>query len=200
MFSIAVLSLFGGYFWGSLRAPVVQETQAIHLLPEPLSLQSVQLRDHADQPFSTEQFHGHWNLVFFGYTGDGSQTPELLTLLSLVYNRLADRPQLQQQTRLVMVTLDPAADTPEKLTPFVTRYGNHFLALTGDPQQIAYLAAQLGVTYKRQTEADDGYRIDHSSSLALIDPAGRLTGLFTGLVDTGSIANDIKQLADRQEK
>ena len=63
--------------------------------------------------------------------------------------------------------------------------------------QIARFARQCGVRFHRQTVAEaPGYRIDHGTSIALVDPQARLAGLFTGLVDAANIASDLKQLAE----
>lgn len=199
IFATLICALYGGYYWGSLHGPNRMQLQALSRLAEPAALRPFRLKDHDDQPFTGDHLNNHWNLVIFGYSEDDQLTPQLLTLARLVMNRLADRPKLQEQTRLIMITLDPASDTPERLAPFVARYGTHFLALTGEQTEIAGIAAQLGVTFRSQQGESGRQRIDHSSSIALIDPAGRLIGLFTGLVDTSSIANDIKLLADEEK-
>jgi len=136
----------------------------------------------------------------FGYTRSRKDSPAMLTLSTQILNRMADRPEMQKNIRVLFVTLDPEHDTPEVLGTFLKFYGEDFLGLTGKISAIRAFAGQLGVLFQRQpanTERD--YRIDHSTSMALVDPYGRLFGLFTGRVDAAGIAHDLKQIMDKYD-
>ncbi len=54
--------------------------------------------------------------------------------------------------------------------------------------------------YRREEGKSSDYTLQHSSSMALINPRGELAGLFTGRVDAGSIASDIMQLVDSYQQ
>jgi len=197
LFLVAVFAVFGGYYWGQQYTPKVSGYHALSSLEQPTPIRPLQLLDSTDEPFSQAEFKGHWNLVLFGYTRDEGNSRGPLTLITRVVNRLADNPKLQSITRAVFITLDPDHDQPQVLQRFIRYYNRDFLALTGAMDQIANCASQLGVSFKRQPNTDgEGYRINHSTSIALIDPDANLVGLFTGIVDAVSIASDLKQLAD----
>jgi len=201
LFLVAVVAVFGGYYWGQQYAPKVSGYLALSSLEQPTPVRPLRLLDQSGQPFSQEGFKGHWNLVLFGYTRDEGNSREPLTLITQVVNRLADNPKLQGITRAVFITLDPDHDQPQVLHRFIRHYNRDFLALTGAMDQITSSAGQLGVSFKRQPNTDgEGYRIEHSTSIALIDPDANLVGLFTGIVDAVSIASDLKQLADSDTK
>ncbi len=201
LFAVAVAALFGGYYWGSLHAPKVSTHQVLRILERPVPLAPFELTDRNGLPFTLERLKGRWSLLFTGYTSSDQATRDLLVLATRVLNRLAQWPDLQRRTRVVFVSLDPARDTPGRLADFFAGYGADFVAVTGAPDQIRRLADQIGVTYKRVEGTSPGdYRIDHSTSIALVDPDARLVGLFTGLVDPASIAADIKQQADARDQ
>ena len=197
LFLVAVFTVFGGYYWGQQYAPEVSGYLALSSLEQPTPIRPLGLLDTSSEPFSEAGLKGLWNLVLFGYTRDEGNSRGPLTLITQVVNRLADNPKLQGITRAVFITLDPDHDQPQVLQRFIRHYSGEFLALTGTMDQITGIASQLGVSFKRQTNPDgEGYRIDHGTSIALIDPGANLVGLFTGIVDAVSIADDLKQLAD----
>jgi len=201
LFAVAVISLFGGYYWGTQHAPTVSPYQVLSAFEHPQALQDFELLDQQMQPVTRERLKGRWNLLLTGYTSSDQATADLLTLATRIFNRLAEWSDLQADTQVIFITLDPEKDTPQQLADFFSRYSADFIALTGSESEIQTLTSQLGVRYKRVELGDDGsYRIDHSTSIALVDPEGRLVGLFTGRVDAVSIATDLQQLADSERK
>jgi len=201
LFAVAVISLFGGYYWGTQHAPTVTPYQVLSALEQPLPVQDFNLLDQQGQVFSRERLKGYWNLLLTGYTTSDQATVDLLTLATRILNRLAEWPDLQANTRVIFITLDPETDTPRKLADFFSRYSADFIALTGDESGIETFVSQLGVKFKRIELDDEGsYRIDHSTSIAVVDPEGRLAGLFTGRVDAVSIAADLQRLANSERK
>ncbi len=169
----------------------------LRLLDPPLPLTSLSLRDQYNKPFTEERLRAHWNLVLFGYTRSEESSRDSLSLATRVINRLADLPRLQQTTRALFVSLDPEYDSPEVLMNFINRFSPDFLALTGTPIQVQTFARKFGVIYSRVDTETGEFRIDHSTSIGVIDPEGLFVGLFTGLVDEVSIASDLKRLAER---
>lgn len=196
MFVFALAALYGGYYWGNQYAPGKPTPNLIKLLPSPRPLKSPDLIDQFAEPFTAQQLKGHWSLVLFGYSHSPPESPEMLRLSTSVLNRLADKPVLRQMTRVIFVTVDPQRDQPDILKSFVGPYGPDFLGVGGSVAQINDFAGQLGANFRRQTGKDDAdYRVEHSTSIALIDPQARLVGLFTGLVDAVNIASDMKLIA-----
>ena len=200
LFSIAVIALVGGYHWGNLHAPKNMGMLAAALLEDPIVLQPIALQDQFGEPFDNQRLADRWNLVMFGYTRSRNDSPAMLTLSTQVLNRMADRPELQENFRVLFVTVDPEHDTPEILGEFLMFYRDDFVGLTAEPAYIRAFAGQLGVRFQRRPANKEGdYRIDHSTSMALVDPHGRLFGLFTGRVDAASIAHDLKLIMDKYD-
>ena len=197
LFIAAVLVFYGGYYWGNRHAPKVSAHKVLRLIEPAVAISSVKLQDQYGNRFTEERFKDHWNLVLFGYTRATETNRETLYLATRVINRLADIPDLQRATRVIFVSLDSEYDTPAVLKTFIDYFSPEFLALTGNPEEVHALASQLGVRYGKPRTTMGTLHIDHSTSIGLIGPDGKLRGLFTGLVDEVSIASDLKQLSER---
>ncbi len=187
VFAVALAALLGGYFWGNQQLPLNDSLRNIHLLEQPKAISDFQLPDLLGSPFTPANFTEYWKMLFIGHTQDKETTPAQLTLATRIINRLADKPRLQQKTKIISITVYPEHDTPETLKPFIGRYSADFQVLTGDDQQIRNIAHQLGIKYQRDEKKEGGYSIVHSSSIALINHQSELQGLFTGRVDASSI-------------
>jgi protein SCO1/2 len=195
-FIAGVAGLYGSYYLGHQYAPTKPRFLNLSELAQPQAMKNLVLQDQYGNPFTEQELAGHWNFVMFGQTESAESALDGLTLITQVKNRLALHPDIQQQTRAVFITVNPETDKPEVLEAFMARFSPDYLALTGLTENIQSVARSLGVTIRRSSTPDaKGYRIDHSSSILLIDPDARLIGLFTGVVDAASIAADIQQLA-----
>jgi protein SCO1 len=190
-----LLGLYGGYWVGNEYARRGFQPQALTRLEQPAPLEGVTLLDHHGAPFTAERLRGGWSLLLPGYLQDGATSADLLGLATRVHNRLVERPQLQREFRVLLLSLDPAADTPERLRDLLRPYGQSFLGLTGDADAVQRFARQLGWVALRVEDGHGGYRVDHSTTLALLNPDAALVGVFTGLLDPATIAADIQQLA-----
>lgn len=136
---------------------------------------------------------GRWNLLYFGYTYCPDICPTALTALKALADRLAaeggGRPQV------VMVSVDPARDTPDQLARYTAFYDPAFIGATGPDAILAPLVKHLGVFYQRHDEARRAdYVVDHSDAVYLIDPDGRLKAVFSGPKDVAAMAADYRVL------
>jgi protein SCO1 len=80
----------------------------------------------------------------------------------------------------VLVSLDPARDTPEQLAKFASAMRldpASWTLLTGDAGGVRELAALLGIRYR--PEADE--QISHSNTYLVLDPAGRIVHRQDGI-------------------
>ncbi len=81
--------------------------------------------------------------------------------------------------RYVLVTLDPARDTPEKLRAFraVHGMGDEWTMLRGTDDDVRTLAAVLGVRYR----SDPNGTIAHATLITLLDAGGDAAARQEGL-------------------
>jgi protein SCO1 len=137
-------------------------------------------------------FKGKVVVLFFGYAQCPDVCPTTMTEMAQVKQQLgSDADKLQ----VVFVTVDPARDTPEVLKAYMANFDPSFLALHGTPEQIANVAKDFKVYYKKVEGRTPGsYTMDHSAASFVFDPSGKLR-LYTRY-GTGpqALADDVRLL------
>lgn len=153
------------------------------LYPQVKEIYPFSLTDQNNQPFTLNDLQGKWSLMFFGYTQCPDICPITMQTLRDVYKHLeATQPDYLKETQFVFVSVDGNRDTPKKLKGYVEYFNRNFIGATGDERAVNRLTRQLGIVYIIVPAPDgnpDHYLIDHSSSITLIDPKGRMIGLFS---------------------
>jgi protein SCO1 len=151
-----------------------------------------QLTDHNGQPRSLKDFRGKLVVLFFGYTQCPDVCPTTLAEVAEAKKLLgADGAKVQG----LFVTLDPERDTPEVLKAYMANFDPSFLALRGTPDQLAALAKEFKIYYKKvEGKTPTSYTMDHSAASYVYGTDGRLR-LYTRY-GTGprALASDLKLL------
>ncbi|MCR9143257.1 MAG: SCO family protein [bacterium] len=148
----------------------------------------IALTDQDGRPFTLQSLlkENKIVLLYFGFTHCPDFCPATLSKLQKVYRILGNR---SRHLQTVLVSVDPARDTPAKLKSYVDYFKIDAIALTGTPAEIADVAARYGAHYERQSlETTDpanpdnpgaeSYTVDHSTGLYLIDAEGRVRHVF----------------------
>ncbi len=182
--------------WLGLRgpSPSVPTLQAGLLYPVPRTLGDFRLTRPDGTALTLADWRGHWTLVFLGYTNCPDVCPTTLATLREVWTKLGDGP-LRQHVRVDFISVDPKRDTPDQLTRYAAFFSPDFIAATGSDEELIRLSRSLGLLFVRQDEGKGSYAVDHSASIVIIDPDGRLAGLFRPPLDAGKIAADLATLA-----
>ncbi|CAN7699511.1 SCO family protein [Acidovorax sp. LjRoot66] len=130
------------------------------------------LTDHNGQARSLKDFAGKVVVVFFGFTQCPDVCPTSMQELAEVKKALGkDGERLQG----IFVTVDPDRDTPEVLKAYMANFDPTFLALRGTPEQLAAVAKDFKIYYKKvEGKTPTSYSMDHSAGSYIYDPAGRL--------------------------
>lgn len=130
------------------------------------------LTDHNGQARSMKDFAGKVVVVFFGFTQCPDVCPTAMAELAEVKKALGkDGDRLQG----LFVTVDPDRDTPEVLKAYMANFDPSFLALRGTPEQLAAVAKDFKIYYKKvEGKTPTSYTMDHSAGSYIYDPAGRL--------------------------
>ena len=131
-----------------------------------------QLTDHHGQPRSLKDFKGKLVVMFFGYTQCPDVCPTSMAELAEAKKLMGpDGDKVQG----VFVTVDPERDTPQVLKAYMANFDPSFLALRGTPEQLATLAKDFKVYYKKVAgKTPTSYTMDHSSASLVYDTQGRL--------------------------
>lgn len=181
VFTGIISAAAGISFWKVMQGPPQPSDAVLLELPEPRVVADFALVDDEGQPFSLERLQGHWSLLFFGFTHCPDVCPSALYDLSLIRKSLLqDHPEKAEDLEILFVSVDPERDTPEKLKSYVEYFDPAFTGVTGPQAQLAPLTIQLGIAYRIE-EHEPGslqYNVDHSAGILLINPAGRLHGVF----------------------
>lgn len=150
-------------------------TDAVVVYSEPQALEPFTLIDGDGQPFTEQQLQDRWSLVFVGYTFCPDICPTTLSDLSRIYPELA---QLSDQVQVIFVSADPARDTPERLKVYTQYFNPNFIAVTAEHEELMPAVQQLGLIYGIFDREEENYLVDHSASIALVNPKGQLHASF----------------------
>jgi protein SCO1 len=119
-----------------------------------------------------ERLQGHWSVIFFGFTACPMVCPKTLALLTAVA-RDPESGVSSGTTQPVFVSIDPEHDTPKRIRSYLQHFDSHILGLTGSRDDIERFSREIGAGSQSV-----GSAIDHSTSLFLLDPKGRLAGIL----------------------
>lgn len=161
----------------------------IVLLPQGRDVPDLTLTNQDGEPMSMEQLEGRWNVLFFGYTFCPDICPATLAELRHLRGKLPD--DINQRLQPILVSVDPARDTPEQLKKYLEYFGAGFLGLTGPLDDIQALANAVGVPFIPADTTKENYTVDHGGNLALIGPDGRLRGFIRAPLRTEKLAEQL---------
>lgn len=156
------------------------------------------LTDQDGHKVSDSDFAGKYRLIYFGYTFCPDVCPVDVQILMKGYRKLeAEKPALAARIQPIFITVDPARDTPAALKQFVTAFHPKLIGLTGSEAEIAKVAKQFAIYYKKQPPAPGaaGYLVDHSRQAMLFDPQGKPLALITQDKDADTVVADIERWA-----
>jgi protein SCO1 len=115
-------------------------------------------------------------LVYFGYTHCPDVCPTTLLSVAKTLEKLGP---LATNVQPIFVTLDPERDIPEVIGEFTKAFDWRIIGLTGKSTEIAAVAKQYRVFFKRVRSNDgENYVLEHSSYIYLMNPNGRCITLF----------------------
>ncbi|WP_415838083.1 SCO family protein [Polaromonas hydrogenivorans] len=134
--------------------------------------QGFSLADHNGQLRTLKDFAGKVVVVFFGFTQCPDVCPTSMAELAEIKKQLgADGDKLQA----IFITVDPERDTPEMLKAYMANFDPTFLALRPTPEQLAQVARDFKIYYKKVDGKTQGsYTMDHSAGSYIFDPQGRV--------------------------
>ncbi len=119
-----------------------------------------------------QDFRGKYLLVYFGYTVCPDVCPTTLQSVTDALDRLGPKVDRLQP---VLITVDPARDTPPVLAKYTAAFSSRLLGLSGSPAAIAAVEREYRVyaAIHRTGTGPDDYSVDHSSVLFLMGPDGQ---------------------------
>ena len=181
---------------GLALAIALQPREPMHalVLDTPRALPEFDLVDHHGEAFGPDRLIGSWNLIFFGFTRCPDVCPTTLQTLAGVQRELSDL-DVGRQPSVIMISVDPVHDTPETMASYVPYFAPEFTGVTGDMSEILALTSGLGVAFTYVKNDDgEGYTVEHTAAVFLVDPAGRLQAVFGTPHAIERIARDYRRI------
>jgi protein SCO1/2 len=167
-------------FAGYVRSPALQVSE-------------VTLPAADGSPVNMAAAPGGLRLVYFGYTFCPDVCPTTMAFVKRAFASLSaeDRGRVQVD----MVTIDPARDSAEKLTEYVTTFVPDGSALrSDDPELLRNAARAFGADYKVSTGADGEEEVSHTGDLYVVDDTGTVILAWPFGTSAEAIERDLGRL------
>lgn len=174
---------------------------SIIFYPTPRELPDFSLTQSDGTRLIPGELRGHWTLVFLGFTSCPDVCPTTLSELALAQKQWESIPE-SLRPRVVFVSVDPERDTPARLGEYAHAFHKDTLAATADVPSLERFATPLGLVFQKAPGKNfkanpHDYSMDHSASIAVLDPEGRLAGLMRPPFDPKLIASDLTKLTGK---
>ncbi len=175
--ALLILGGLGLFFWYQPAPPrgLGDRTQWLARGPSlpPFSLPSPQ------GTLTRESLSGHWTFLLFGYTHCPDVCPTDLALLASVSRSFKRGGHPAPQ--VIFVSVDPGRDSLPVLGRYLPAFDPSFLGAQATTAQLTPFTQSLGVYAVLHDNEKDGrgnYPVDHSSTIFLFNPSGRLQASF----------------------
>ena len=166
---------------GRGAGPIAQTTAAVG--------RAFELTDQEGRTVTDRDLKGHPFLVFFGFTNCPDVCPTTLFEVSEILRALGPD---ADKVNAVFVTVDPERDTPDQLKDYLSSFDPHMRALTGSPATISAVAKAYRV-YVKKVPQENGYTMDHTAIVYLMDKDGRFVAPFNVKRRPAEAAADLRR-------
>ncbi|MGL4397196.1 MAG: SCO family protein [Hyphomicrobium sp.] len=196
MIVLAVLGILGGgalaYLLTALPGGPQQNSGVVTTTGKALIGGPFSLTDHTGKRVTEKDFLGRPMLVFFGFTHCPDICPSGLQVISAAIDKIGAK---ADELVPVFITLDPARDTPEKLSEYVKSFHPRIVGLTGSAEDVAAAAKTYRVFYQKiDDEKNPGaYTIDHAAIIYLMGKDGAFVSLVPHTTNVDQVAAVIEK-------
>ena len=149
------------------------------------------LRGSDGSEVSLARYRGKVVLLSFGFTYCAAVCPTTLATLAQARSSLG---KAADNVQVIFVTVDPGRDNAAHMQRYLAAFDRSFMGATGDPDTLAAVRKEYGVTAVKQGTGSD-YAMAHTSSIFLIDRAGRLRALMPFGHQAPDFVHDIQFLS-----
>ena len=148
----------------------------------------------AEGPVRASDYRGKLVVLTFGYASCPDVCPTTMQRLARAMDRLGPA---AEEVQVLLITVDPERDTPERLHAYASTFDSTFVGLSGTPEEIAAVASSFGIFYDRAGAASaSGYLVDHSSVVTVLDREGDTWLLWPFDTSPEAMAADLDYLID----
>ena len=158
---------------------------------QPRLLAPFQLSEHHGNAFTNKALQNKWSFVFIGYTSCPDVCPTTLQNLNFIYD---DLKKIAVNSQILFLSVDPKRDSVEKLNKYIGYFNPEFIALRATHDVLIPFTRNLGLMYSivddentDEAAQEDNYLVNHSASIALINPQGKIAALFKPEIAIGKV-------------
>jgi protein SCO1/2 len=145
---------------------------------------------------TNEDLQGKFVLLYFGYTGCPDVCPTSLSTLADTLDLLGDA---AEQVTPVFVTVDPERDTAKLMRDYLAFFDERIIGLRGPKAYTDHMVKAFNARYEKHVPdpaQPDRYAIDHTASIAFLDPQGVLIKRYPHGTSAEDIATDMRAIMD----
>ena len=148
--------------------------------------------DTHGQQRTLADYRGKVLLVFFGYTQCPDVCPTAMAQAAQTLGLLGDQ---AADVQVILISVDPARDTPDVLGAYVQAFDPSFVGLTGTPEQLDKTARSFKAFYAKEPgPTPEQYAMNHSAAFYLLDRDGESRALLGPSLTPEDMAHDITLL------
>lgn len=160
-------------------------SKSTHLYTQPRELKDFELVDHNGNDFSNKDIAGKWSVLFLGYLSCPDICPTTMMKLSRLIPELT---KVQENTQVLFLSVDPKRDKVENIQQYTNYFHESILGLRAEHKSLYPFVRNLGLMYSiPPEEVSEGYYVDHSASVVLLNPKGQIHAMFKPKVELGEI-------------
>ena len=148
------------------------------------------LRGSDGSELSLARYRGKVVLMSFGFTHCAAVCPTTLATLAQARKALGSAADAVQ---VVFVTVDPERDDPARMKAYLAAFDPSFIGGAGQPELLAAMRKNYGIVANK-VPMSDGYAVDHTSSIFLIDREGKLRAMMPYGRGAQDFVHDVKLL------
>lgn len=149
------------------------------------------LEDTHGRPFTQADLKGTPYAMFFGFTYCPEVCPTTLTALSADLKALGPD---ADKLKVVFVSVDPERDTPSQMRQYLSMFDPRIVGLTGTPAQVAQIAKEYAVYYKKVPLPGGSYTMDHTAGVYLMRADGTFVTLMSYQTPPAEAAKELRAL------
>jgi protein SCO1 len=190
----AGFGLLAAQQWHAPRTPTME---TVRLFPQVRTLPDFRLNTANGDGASIDNaaLKGRWHLIFLGFTYCPDVCPTTLGELSKAQKQWETAPKASRP-RLLLVSVDPERDSPKALADYAAFFHKDTLTATIREPALRDFAQGLGFVYTKSPLGENDYTIDHSATIAVIDPQGNQAGIIRPPFAPEKIARDMLKLSE----
>ncbi|KAF8665589.1 hypothetical protein AX16_000046 [Volvariella volvacea WC 439] len=158
------------------------------------------LTTESGETFTDKDLLGKWSLVYFGFTNCPDICPAEMDKMTDVLNIVEK--QHGEIFKPVFISVDPARDTPPRISRYLTDFHPKFTGLVGPWDTTKSVCKSYRVYFSTPPNADPkgDYLVDHSIFVYLMDPEGKFVEAFGQSTQVEAIAEKIGEVVGEWER